>query len=246
MVRRRRFWSGLRACISGKRADRTDVSDSGARRAFEDADRLNAPFATALSLRPLWRSAEDAFRSHQRIFHISQTRYGRRPWQADFPSRVEAARALDLAVDGRVQEALAALGRLADSLGSHPETPDGMGEGSGRIGHRMTSATVCKGAGAIGYLIDDDTAASWYARSFREVGDDVSVAVILGLLLFRLGRRADAEPVLVRAVALRRDQLAICAEAERTMPGRGPLESFMTAQQDLAEAERMLAQARVG
>jgi hypothetical protein len=209
--------------------------------------RRNAPFEAALAKRPLpdLQSVRDAFEAHRHVLQILTNQTGGTSWQHAVPSRVRADAAYDLAIRGKPQKALRQLEDLVAWLKRNPGVSDGRATADGfyRIATPVTPATIYAGAGAIGYLIDDATAAHYYALSHAESGKDAQVALMLAALLLRLGLRDDARRVIGPLIALNRADVERAEADRKNYAGRGPLEVYDDARRDLREAEQLLARA---
>lgn len=239
----RRLWSA-------RRRKPSPMSKAEFRRFTRNVRRRNAPFDAALAKRPLppLQSVANAFQAHRSLLQIHTNQKPAKSWQHGVSSRVRADAAFELAIRGQYQKALRQLEDLVAWLKRNPDASDGRvtADGFYRIAAPVTPAKIYAGAGAIGYLIDDASAARYYALSHAEDGTDAQVALMLAVLLLRLGPRDEAKQVIARLVALYRAAHDRAAEAYDKDRGRGPLEVLSGAERDLKDVERLLAEAIVG
>lgn len=226
---------------------RGPMSSEDFQRFSAEVRRRNAPFEAALAQRPLpdFQSVRNAFNAHGQNLQILANLQGETSWQHAVSSRVRADAAYETAIRGNPRKALRQLESLAAWLKRNPGVSDGLRtrDGFQRLAPPMNLAVVYAGAGAIGYLIDDATAARYYALAHAEDGGDPGVALMLAVLLLRLGRRPDARRVIAPLIEVYGVALARAEKDYEAHRGRGPWESLEDARRDMEAAQTLLAQA---
>ncbi|GEM_PF-2409939 len=210
--------------------------------------RREAPFLAALTERPLpdFPSVREAFKHHCTLLHLPVRHPGEDGGMDVFPMRRRAYIALEKALRGHPDQALKRLDRLVAWRRLNPGEPDGVFTPEGFVRAMwtpITPATLHAAAGAIGYLIDDATAAHYYGLSHAENAEDDRVALMLAVLLVRNGRGGEAITVIDASLPRRRSRMAAAEEELRLHPHPSTWEVFADERAGVEALEHLRADA---
>lgn len=187
--------------------------------------REQAAFRDTLRKRPLsfFPRVTNAIWSHLGLFALGFSRSG--PSADELP----ACKAYDLARRGKPEAALRTLDALIARLERGPA--DNL-----RTPQRLTNVHLF--AGAVGYMVCEETAGAYYARAVELASYKTPALLVLGAIFVRLGRIDEARAAWDRALGIEREKFANDERGSHTL---GQWESLQDAKVELEKLEKMVA-----